>query len=130
MTQDRGWRIVGITLAVGAGYDLIFGVAILGFTRKAAAVLGLPLPDDPVYLYLNGVFLLILAAVYAAAAREPERYRAVAPVSAAGRLFGFTLLGWAWLDGRPAAFLALGFSDLLLAAVTLLAWRRAVRLSN
>ncbi len=130
MTQGGEWRMVGIVLALGSGYDLAFGVAILGFTRPAAAILGLRIPDDPVYLYLNGVFLLILAGIYAAAARAPERYRAIAPISAGGRTLGFLLFAWAWSDGRPATFLALGLADLALAAVTLVAWRRAVQVSD
>jgi len=130
MTHAGRWRTVGIVLALGAGYDLVFGVAILGFTNAAAAILGLRVPEDPVYLYLNGVFLLVLAGIYAAAAREPERYRAIAPVSAGGRTLGFLLLAWAWADGRPATFLALGLADLALAAMTVIAWRRAVRLSR
>ena len=130
MTQGGRWRTVGIVLALGSGYDLVFGVAILGFTRAAAAILGLEVPSDPVYLYLNGVFLLVLAGLYAAAAREPERYRAIAPISAGGRTLGFVLFVWAWVDGRPATFLALGLADLALAAATLVAWRRAVQLSD
>jgi hypothetical protein len=130
MTHEGGWRMVGIVLALGAGYDLVFGLAILGFTRPAAAILGLRVPDDPVYLYLNGVFLLVLAGIYTVAARAPERYRAIAPISAGGRTLGFLLFAWAWAHGRPATFLALGLADLALAAVTLVAWRRAVRLSD
>ena len=130
MASGGRWRQVGVVLAVGAAYDLIFGVAILGFTRPAAALLGLPVPDDPVYLYLNGVFLLLLAGLYAAAAREPERYRAVAPISAGGRVVGFGLFLWAWAGGRPSSFLALGLADLGLAVATFAAWRRAVALSD
>jgi len=122
--------MVGIVLAAGAAYDLVFGVAILGFTRPAAAILRLQVPGDPVYLYLNGVFLLLLAGVYAAAAREPERYRAVAPISAGGRSLGFLLFLWAWAGGRPSIFLTLGLADLAIAVATLLAWRRAARLSD
>ena len=85
MAQGERWRMVSRVLAVGAGYDLVFAVAILGFTRSAASMLGLQVPNDPVYLYLNGVFLLVLAGIYAAAAREPERYRAIAPISAGDR---------------------------------------------
>lgn len=128
--SDERWQKVRIVLAVGAAYDLAFGVAILGFTRPAAALLGLPIPDDPVYLYLNGVFLVLLAAIYAAAAREPKRYGPVAPISAGGRVVGFGLFLWAWGEGRPSSFLALGLADLGLAMATLAAWRRAAALSD
>jgi hypothetical protein len=124
------WRTAGIVLAVGAVYDLVFGVAILGFLRPAASILGLPIPDDPVYLYLNGVFLLLLGSLLVAAARQPERYRAVAPISAGGRMLGVILFLWAWMDGRPVGFLVLGLGDLGLAVATFATWRRAVALSD
>ena len=130
MTRSERWRTVGIVLAFGAAFDLVFGVAILGFTRPAASILGLQVPGDPVYLYLNGVFLLMLAGLYAAAAREPERYRAIAPISAGGRALGFLLFLWAWAGGRPLVFLALGLADLVLGVATLVAWRRAASLSD
>ena len=130
MAQGGRWRSVGLALVFGAVYDLVFGVAILGFTRPAASILGLPVPTDPVYLYLDGVFLVMLAGVYAAAAREPERYRLVAPIAAGGRTIGFMLFLWAWEGGRPKTFLALGLADLALAIATFVAWRRAVALSD
>lgn len=111
-------------LAIGAAYDVFFGVAILAFTAPAAALLGLTVPADPIYLYLNGVFLLILGAVYAAAAADPGRYPAVAPISAGGRVLGCVLFVWAWRGGGPRTFLALGLVDLALGAATLAAWRR------
>jgi hypothetical protein len=122
-------RAVGIALAVGSAYDLAFGVAILAFTRPSAALLGLTVPADPVYLHLNGILLLLLAAVYGVAAREPERYRAIAPIAGGGRLLGFAFLTWVWAHGHPPAFLALGLGDLGVGVATLVAWRRATVLS-
>lgn len=130
MTASGTWRTVGIVLAAGSIYDLVFSVAILGFTRSAATILGLAVPEDPVYLHLNGVLLLLLAGLYAAAARAPERYQAVAPISAGGRALGFVFFAWAASGGRPAVFLALGLADLAIGIMTILAWRRAVRLSD
>jgi hypothetical protein len=124
MTETARSRTLGIVLAIGAVYDLLFGAAILAFTRPAAEILGLRVPEDPIYLYLNGIFLLILAAVYGAASRAPRRYPAVAPIAAAGRACGFVLLVWAWHRGGPSAFLTLGVADLVLGAATLAAWRR------
>jgi hypothetical protein len=130
MTPGGRWRTVGIVLAVGSFYDLVFAVGILGFTRISASILGLEIPEDPVYLYLNGVFLLVLAMLYAAAARAPERYQAIAPISAGGRALGFLLFAWAFASGHSATFLALGLADLAIGIATILAWRRAARLSD
>lgn len=118
-------RRLGLMLAIGAVYDLVFAVAILLLATPAAAILGLPLPNDRVYLQLNGIFLLILGAIYLAASRDPGRYPAVAPISAAGRVLGFLLFAWTWRGGRPSTFLALGLADLAIAVATLSAWRRA-----
>lgn len=124
------WRLVGHAMAFGAAFDALFGAAVLFATKPAAALLRLTIPADPVFLYLNGVLLLLLAGVYTAAAREPERYGAVAPVSAAGRTAGFALFVWAWFGGRPATFLALGAADLAIGGITFVLWRRAAALSD
>ncbi len=130
MTASGAWRAVGIALIAGAFYDLVFAVAILVLPRQASSLLGIPLPPDPFYLELNGVFLILLAALYAAAASDPERYRLVAPISAGGRILGFALFVRGWAAGQPAAFLALGVADLVFAAATLVVWRRANHLSD
>src|SRR5262249_36557924 len=121
------WRPVASVMAAGALYDLAFAVAILAATRPSARLLGLTVPDDPVYLALDGVFLLLLAGLYALAALDPRRYTGIPPVSAAGRALGCAVLVWAWLGGRPPAFLVLGLADLALAALTAALWNRARR---
>ena len=131
MSSNAGrWRAVGRLLAAGGVYDLVFAVSILVFTRPSAALLGLSVPDDPVYLLFNGIFLVLLGALYLVAAREPQRYSAVAPVSAGGRGLGFLFLTWAWLGGRPVTFLALGVADLAIGLATFVVWRRAIALSD
>ena len=130
MTSSGRWRLVGAALAFGAAYDLGFGVAILVCKRPLAALLRLEIPPDPVYLNLNGVFLLILASIYAAASRQPERYRAVAPIAGVGRLLGFALFAAAWAGGGRDAFFLLGLTDLAVGVATLHFWRRAVVLSD
>jgi hypothetical protein len=129
MRETRAWTDLARVLGFGALYDLAFGVAILAFTEPAAALLGLAVPDDPVYLHLNGVFLVLLAGLYALAAFEPRRYEGIAPVAAAGRGIGFLILTRAWLAGGPKTFLFLGLADLAIGAVTLALWLRARRLA-
>ena len=111
-------------MACGAGYDLCFAVAILLFTDPAAALMGLVVPLDPIYLKLNGLFLLLLAALYALPTFAPRRYSGVVAVAAAGRMLGFLFFGAAWLAGAPAVFLVLGTVDLLFGVVhAILLWR-------
>jgi len=126
---DR-WRLVGIALALGAAYDAVFGVLILAFPHPAAAIMGLTVPADPVYFSLNGILLFVLAGLYAAAARAPERYRLVAPIAGVGRVAGCCFFASMWAGGHPPAFLGLGLADLALGLATLGAWRRATVLSD
>lgn len=130
MSFGGQWRFVGAALSVGAAYDLLFGVAILAFTRPLAELLNLEVPPDPVYLHLNGVLLLLLGSLYAVAARQPEQYRAVAPIAGIGRILGFMYFLRVWAGGRPSVFLVLALADLAFGVTTLLSWRRAVALSG
>ena len=114
-------------MAAGAVFDGAFALAILGPTHAAASLLGLTVPPDPFYLYLNGLLLLLLAGLYALPALDPRRYHGLAPVSAAGRLLGFGLFFWGWRAGHPTVFLALGAADLGIAGATLWAWASARR---
>ena len=108
------WRWVAVSMLVGAVYDAAFALAILLFRRPAVELLGLELPEDPVYLGLNGILLLLLAALYVLAFLDPGRYRGLVAVAAAGRILGFLYLGMVWLGGGAAAFAGLAVGDLVL----------------
>lgn len=121
------WRAVALSMAAGAIYDLGFAVAILALTRPAAALLGLEVPDDAVYLRLNGIFLVLLGGLYLLPARAPERYQGVVAVAAGGRALGFAYFVAAWATGRPAAFLGLALADLAFAVAHAVLLARARR---
>lgn len=112
-------------MALGAVYDAVFAVAILFFTAPAAELLRLELPDDPVYLRFNGIFLLMLAAMYLLAAARPQRYRGIVVVAAVGRFAGFIYLGSVWVGGGAAAFLGLAAADLFFAILHAVLLHRA-----
>jgi hypothetical protein len=123
----RRWRALAVVMASGAIFDLLFGTAILLAPAPAAGLLGIELPPDRVHLRLNGLLLLILAAVYALPALRPERFHPIAPIAACGRVLGFLVLAAAWRSGSPRVFFWLGTADLFLAAGTGLAWVAARR---
>ena len=116
-TVPRAWRRLGVSFAVGALWDAAWGLAILLAARPAAEVMGLALPPDPTYLRLNGIFLLMLAGVYALAARDAQRYAGVVPIAIVGRAAGFLAMTVAWAQGAGGVFLWLAYADLLLAAI-------------
>jgi hypothetical protein len=119
-------------MGIAAAYDLVFGLAILGFHRAAGALLQIPPPADPVFLRLNGLLLLLLAGMYTLPAVAPRRYQGVVVVAAAGRLLGAFYLGYVAWQGAPRAFAFLACGDLIFAvmhAVLLFAARLAGRAS-
>jgi hypothetical protein len=130
MAKSDPWRSLGVSMAFGAAYDAVFGMAIVLFLEPAAALLRLDVPADRFYVRLNGLFLLMLAAVYAAAAREPARYRVVVWTAIVGRAAGFAYFVGAGLSSGVPTFVALGVADLGFALVHLALMRRAGRHSR
>ena len=125
MGKRDPWRPLGISLALGAAYDAAFGVAILLFLEPAGALLRLEVPDDRFYVRLNGLFLLMLAAVYGAAAREPARYRAVVWTAIVGRAAGFVYFVVSGLSSGTPTLVALGVADLAFGLAHFVLARRA-----
>ena len=109
---DPRWRDVARSMALAVVYDAVFAVAILFFTAPASRLLRLALPDDLVYLRFNGVFLLMLAGMYALPAMRPRRYQGIVGVAVVGRFAGFVYLGGVWYGGGAATFLGLALADL------------------
>ena len=107
---DPRWSWVGRSMAAGAAYDALFGLGVLFLLDFSAELLRLPVPEDPTYLRLNGIFLLLLAGLYLLPAFKPQRYRGVVTIAVAGRFLGFLYLGAVWWSGGESAFgwLALG----------------------
>lgn len=108
----RRWAQVAWSMWAGAAYDLLFAAAILLCDRRAAGWLGIDLPADPTYLHLNGILLILVAALYALAGLWPVRYQGVVAVAAGGRFLGFLFLVGRWWAGAPTAFAALALGDM------------------
>ena len=79
-------------LALGATYDGLFGLAMLGAAGETARLLRVALPGDRTYFHLCGVLLLILAGLYLLASREAAWAIPVGWVAGVGRLLGATVL--------------------------------------
>lgn len=118
----RFLTLLRVSLILGALWDTVFAL-LLGFAPRASArVFDLPLPplpEEAFYLWILGVLLLMLAALYVIAARDPRRYSGILAVAIGGRLLGGLVLLFAALySGRgipglypmAAADLAFGLS--------------------
>jgi CHASE2 domain-containing sensor protein len=89
--RSRLPALLAASLVAGALYDAGFAVLMVAAPRPIARLLRLPLPPLPeaaFYLWIMAVLLLMLAACYLLAARDPRRYAGVVAVAIAGRALG------------------------------------------
>lgn len=128
----RRFRLLGLlrgSLVAGALYDLAFAVLMAAAPQVPARILNLPLPPLPegrFYLWIMATLLLMLAALYLAAARDPRRYSAIIAVAIGGRVLGAALFALAAMTaGRGhglGGLVPLAIGDFAFGAVHALAW--------
>lgn len=90
------------SLILGALYDAAFALLMVIAPGVPARLLDLPLPPLPegaFYLWVMATLLLMLAALYALAARDTRRYSGIVAIAIGGRLLGGIALGIAALRG-------------------------------
>jgi hypothetical protein len=97
------------SLVLGALWDAVFALLLAGFPEASARTFGLPLPPLPeaaFYLWVLAVLLLMLAALYVIAARDPRRYSGILAVAIGGRVLGGVVLLFAALrsPGLPGLY--------------------------
>ena len=132
MANGERWRTVGDRARRRSGLRPRSSASpSWGSPRPAAALLGLPIPDDPVYLYSERCFP---PAAGGCSTRRRHASRSgiapIAPISAGDATLGFVLFVVGVGGRTPSSFLGLGLADLGLAVATFAAWRRAVALSD
>lgn len=116
-------RLLKLSLVVGAAYDLIFAAQIAFFPELATRWLGLLPPQEPYFLWLIAVFLVMLAGFYLAAAYDPSSYSFNILVAIGGRGLGALALFAASAD-RPDLWglQPLAAADLCFAIAHALCW--------
>jgi hypothetical protein len=125
----RRFRLLSLlrgSLVAGALYDLAFAVLMVAAPRLPARILKLPLPPLPegrFYLWILATLLLMLAALYLAAAHDPRRYSAIIAVAIGGRVLGAAVFAAAALTGSGLGGLVpLAVADLAFGALHAASW--------
>jgi len=125
----RRFRLLGLlrgSLVAGALYDLVFAVLMVAAPQLPARILNLPLPPLPegrFYLWIMATLLLMLAALYLAAAFDPRRYSAVIAVAVGGRAVGAAAFAVAALTGSGlGGLLLLAAADLGFSVLYAVSW--------
>ena len=112
------------SLYFGAAFDAAFGLPLVVAPLKLTQAVGVQTSDAVAYRLL-GVLLLMIAACYALAGRDPERYVGNLWVAIGGRLLGGVVLlvsfyVAAGVSGQtPMIIAAVGVFDLSLAGLHL-----------
>ena len=114
----RFLTLLRASLVLGALWDIAFALLLAFAPVASARAFDLPLPPLPegaFYLWILGVILLMLAAMYILAARDTRRYSGIVGVAIGGRLLGGLVLLFAALRPQgvpglvPMAAADLGF---------------------
>ena len=118
-------RALRRSLGAGALYDLVLGLGILLAGPELGDALGAPV-RDPFHFHLAALPLLLLPALYGAAARaaDPDPFRPAVLWARGGGgalLLAFTA---AFRPEAPAVYVAIGALDLAWAALHAALWRR------
>lgn len=91
----RFLTLLRASLVLGALWDVVFALLLAFAPEASARIFELPLPPLPAgafYLWILGVILLMLAAMYLLAARDTRRYSGIVAVAIGGRLLGGLVL--------------------------------------
>jgi len=118
MTTELFLRIVRYSMLAGAAYDLAFAFPILVAPAPLASLLGVPMPDQEIYLRFLGVFLFGVALFYLMPVLHPGRYFGNVVAAAALRAAGgvFMLVAVIAYD-QPRPLLLLGALDMAFAGL-------------
>jgi len=111
-----------LSLVVGAGYDLVFGLLMVLAPWLPARLLGLPLPDAPFYLWVMAVLLAMVAAMYVLCAWDPICYRGAILVAIAGRMLGALALATGAMNLGLAGLWPLAAADFAFGACHAACW--------
>ena len=120
MISERARAVVFVrrTMLAGAIYDILFAVPIATAPGWLSGMIGVPMPDQEVYLRFLGVFLLGLAGFYLQPVFNTGRYLGNVAVAAALRAAGgIFMFAGVLAYHQPRAFLLLGAGDLAFAVV-------------
>jgi len=112
-------------LIAGALVDLVLGIALLICWRPLLELLGVPVPDNPSYVFLAAVFTITVALVYFVAAAAPYRYHANITIASLSRLGSGVLIAvLVWRGLLPRHIVVLAIAELILAVLHCIYSRR------
>jgi hypothetical protein len=104
VSGDPFTRVLRIGLAIGFVIDLYVGVLSLFAPQLLTPLLDIPMRDPVIVQFAGGEFV-IAALVYAAAFRDPQRYRVLLWLCALDQVFGVLMPGLAVMHGAfPATW--------------------------
>jgi hypothetical protein len=117
----RPLGLLSLVAIVSCIYDVAIGLALLAGREWLARAFGVMSPQPPIFVELNGVFLIAVGVGYLLPYARPADYRGylwvMGPLLKGGGAFTFVADHYA--HGSPPAFLLFALGDGALALLTL-----------
>ena len=124
-----GLTWVRVLFAVTGAYDLVLGVAFLGFGPQLFEASGTPPPNHPGYVQFGALLLATFGCMFFAVAADPKGNRNLIPYGVLLKASYVGVVGFHWaIDGIPNMFKPFAVIDavmLVLFVVAYLALRKA-----
>lgn len=121
MSTPHSLRPLSLVALFSCIYDLSIGIVLLAGTQWLARTFGVPLPEPPIFVELNAVFLIAVGIGYLLPYARPENYRGylwvMGPLLKGGG--ALTFVADHYVHGSPPSFLLFAASDGAVALLTL-----------
>ncbi len=115
MSKFADVKYIKFGFLIGGVYDLLFGFGVLFFSDLMVNILGIKKPDNMIFVYISGLFLILVGYILIYTAnRKVEDFLFIGLGSCIIRLSYFLIVVLIWLtDGIEIVYVLVGCTDAL-----------------
>ena len=115
MSKFADVKYLKIGFLIGGIYDLLLGIGVLFFSDLMENFLGIKKPDNMIFVYISGLFLILVGYILIYTAnRNVEDFLFIGLGSCIIRFSYFLIVVFIWLtDGVEIIYVLLGCTDAL-----------------
>lgn len=115
MSKFSDVKFIKIGFLIGGIYDLLLGIGVLFFSDLMVDFFGIAKPDNMIFVYISGLFLILVGYILIYAAyRNVEDFLFIGLGSCIIRFSYFAIVVFIWLtDGIEVMYVLVGCTDAL-----------------
>ncbi|MHA1513633.1 MAG: hypothetical protein ACTSRJ_06180 [Candidatus Hodarchaeales archaeon] len=115
MSKFSDVKFIKIGFLIGGIYDLLLGIGVLFFSDLMVDLFGITKPDNMIFVYISGLFLILVGYILIYAAyRNVEDFFFIGLGSCIIRFFYFAIVVIIWLtDDIELMYVLVGCTDAL-----------------